>query len=112
MFFILKGKLALRIRSGQVVGKLTANSGRKDQGLTLRAQREEHRGHGENANKDGHGKTPTGDADVRHWTIGAREGGKPRHYKRKAAARLPHSKKEKAPSGIGAHFSTLTSLPD
>jgi hypothetical protein len=39
---------------------------------------------------------------VRHEGIGAEARGKLRHYVRKAAARLPHSKKEKAPTGIGA----------
>ncbi len=70
--------------------------------LTQRLQREEHRVHGE---------TPTGDADVRHGGIGAGARGRRRHYKRKAAARLPQSKKEKAPTGAGAHFSTLIILP-
>ena len=69
--------------------------------LTQRLQREEHRVHGE---------TPTGDADVRHGGIGAGARGRRRHYKRKAAARLPQSKKEKAPTGAGAHFSTLIIL--
>ncbi len=44
--------------------------------------------------------------------IGAEARGKPRNDRRKAAAGLPQSKKGKAPTGIGAYFSTLMSLPD
>jgi hypothetical protein len=46
--------------------------------------------------------------NARHGAIGAEARGKPRHYKRKAAARLPQSKKKKKPPRLNTE-STETS---
>jgi len=44
------------------------------------------------------------EADVRHGGIGAGAPGKPRPVQKKSGSKAAASKKEKAPSRVGAHF--------